>query len=295
MPRPSIVFIGDSLTYGTADGVRVDRPYPLSVAETLECGSWNHGMRGYIPRHAVWNWVIKFTDVVLIDDLLAIPPTQREDRINQPTVNNLRTFYANGKRKWVGDPSDMASAVLYEFSASSTAAGDGVNVLVPTWIADNNPTYAAGRWIKKAGVLTPPVNSEQNGDFVLWLGANGMEVADTIDAINLVRRHRGIQQGRVSVLTLVNRQPYNAAQSLIDDWALWIGQVNDAIRTEFAVDVIDLQSWMFGPEYGAAEPNDLADIARGIVPRSIKDQGQTGTHFTQSGYEQIAAFVAESI
>lgn len=306
IPQAPIVCLGDSLTYGETDGAQVNEPFPLALSSILGRPVVNKGTQGYIPRHRVYDFLITDAPTVLKSDLLAIPPTQYEDRINQPETNNLRTFYTNGQQKWVhtGTPSE-STAKLYQYSSSSTATPDDDTVLMPSWVGTsvNNPAYTTGRWLLQSGTFTPTANGNLlNGDIVFWLGANGMEAADTVAAARMLLRNRGPRVGRFLALTLANRQPYNADSGDIADWAEWTGAVNAALIAAFPGQIVDIAGYFLGAgdtgTFGAfpvADSKDTADIAHGVLPRSIKDGSGTGTHLNQTGYSYVAAVVANAL
>ena len=304
-PLRALLWVGDSLTYGEANGVQVAEPAPLLLSSRLGYPVRNRGLQGWVPRHRVWKLLIDDFPTVLKSDLLDIPPSQYEDRALQPAINNLRTIYADGEQVWVHSeaPSEAASQ-LYEYVAASTATADGDDVLMPTWVGAgaNNPEYLTGRWHKQAGTFVPVANNNAAScDMIVWLGANGMEPEDTVDSLHLLLRNRGPRVGRYWVLTLPNRQYPTADAGTIADWSEWTGAVNDALRLNFPGRVIDVDGFLMGRgdydnfgNYAPVDADDVADIALGIFPRSLRD-APTGTHFNQTGYSVIAGLVAQRI
>ncbi len=302
-PLRGLLCVGDSLTYGEAEGAQTAQPYPLLVASRLGYPAVNRGTQGWIPRHRIWKLLVDDFPTVLKTDIVDIPPTQYEDRIHQPTINNLRTIYSNGKQVWVhiSTPSE-ATSELYEYDASSTATPDGDNVLMPTWVGAgaNNPQYLTGRWIKQAGTFTPTSNNNlANYDVVYWLGANGMEGDDMVYGLRLLLRNMGPRVGRYWWVSLPNRQRYDADPEVIEEWSALTSAANETMNAAFPGRCIDVAGYFmargtvgtFGC-YAPADANDSSDIALGVLPRSVKD---AGTHFNALGYSHVSNFVAAHI
>ena len=301
-PAP-IVCLGDSLTYGDDGGSQIDEPYPAVLASMTGRTVINKGLNSYIPRHRVWKFLVDEAPTILKSDLLDIPPTEYEDRVYQPTTNNLRTFYADGQQIWVheGVPSE-ASSTLYEFDADSTATVDDDEVLMPSWVGGNksNPEYLTGRWVKQVGDFAQTTDGNLlQSDFILWLGANGMEAEDTVSSIKMLLRNRGPRIGDWRCLTLMNRNSTGASSGTIRDWTTWTTNVNEALKDNFPGRVIDIDGYFMGRgavgkigNYPPVDATDISDIAAGIMPSSIANGS---SHFNALGYREIANFVAKSI
>lgn len=314
-PARGIMCVGDSYTYCQYLGGQVAEPWPRRVAASLGVSTVNRGLQGYIPRHRAYDLLIHDAPTILMQDFLVIPPTQWEDRVNQPATNNLRTFYSDGQYKWVHlTATDQDASKLYRFSASSTATADGVNVIQPFWVGTgkNNPEYTTGRWLLQSGTYTPAANKYtynndtnlMNYDMIIWLGGNGFEVADTLNGINMILRNRGPRAGRFWVVTLSNRLTVNDTESDILNWDTWTKAVNAALRASYPGHVIDVDGYLMQRKqeetfdhFIAADSNDTADLALygvGVVPRSIKEDA-TGGHLNQLGYDNVASYIGRHI
>jgi len=109
---------------------------------------------------------------------------------------------------------------------------------------------------------------------------------------------------RVILLGLINRSGFNQQQELIDTVQGHQDFINDGLKELASLDdrvyFADLRSWFQTPtNYSnyTLTPDDLLDIAKGIVPRGLRDTptSSSSTHLGPLGSTHLAAFVVTLI
>jgi hypothetical protein len=306
----AILCIGDSLTRGAGD---INTSWPMQLEELTGLKVYNRGLRGWTPRHLTYAFLLRDCDNLTVEDLLVIPPEEMENRRFQPDINNRRTMMADGQMVIVRE-GEKGLPVVYAWDDTSTASPDGLSVVKPDVVgqADHVPPVPEGRWLRQDKPASWQRTGEMTDLCIAWVGANGMDCDEMAAALSEIEKRYCLgPDKRFFVIGLVNRQYYTASPQAIANWGRLIDACNDSIRTAYPDNHLDLQAWMTrtGPwsESGGfrtldwfpdATPvqvaDDEADIAAGIVPRSLRAPDNV-THFSADGDRVICAVIYETL
>lgn len=304
-PAP-ILCIGDSLTFGEGgNGVT----YPGVVAARTGVPTVNLGFSGHIPRHIVYRILLQERPFVTAAQLRGIPPAEYERRKNQPGIDNLRTFLADGQTVWVREP-DASAAVQYRWDA--TATRDDATTLKPDAVGDpaHQPAIPTGRWLRQAVPVGAPREAPHYAGVIFCIGANGMEADDVQRSLQTLLQLLAPPDGHFLVLGLMNRVDAAKHPEMVAQWAPLIAECNSRLRDSYPDHFLDLQAWIAAPTregqagYRTAEwlpyapaaraEADAADQARGLVPGSLRAPGNT-THLNGTGYTVVGTLAADWI
>jgi lysophospholipase L1-like esterase len=307
--QPPILCIGDSLTKGQGG---LESPWPSVLAQLSGIETLNRGRPGWIPRHLTYAYLLQDCFTLTTDDLRVIPPLDRENRVNQPEINNTRTIIANGQRVIASDAAGHRA--VYRWDSSSTAA-PSASVIQPEAVGnpDHLPPIATGRWLRldETPAEVPPANRPRI--CVAWIGANGMESDDVITSLHTIETRFKAGGGETFlVLGLLNRMPPTASAKSIAGWARLIDSCNAVIQADYPAPArsLDLQSWFTSsgpylnggyqtvawfPQATAEEiAADRADQQAGVVPRSLRPPTDK-THLNGTGYTIVGHLVYQAL
>ncbi|MEJ1973921.1 MAG: hypothetical protein WDM96_16100 [Lacunisphaera sp.] len=299
-----LLCIGDSLTFGEGgNGVT----YPGALAARTGIPAVNVGLSGFIPRHIVYHVLLHQLPFLSRAQLQGIPPAEYERRRNQPAIDHLRTFIAEGQTVWVKEAdASVTAAVQYRWDAGATA--DDESTIKPAVVGDasRQPLIATGRWRRVDRPSDTPPNRPVYRGIIFCVGANGMEADDIQRSLRTLLEVLAPPHDRFLVLGLMNRVDPAKHPEDIAPWAGWIAECNQAIRAAYPDHYLDLQAW-FATPVKAGQPGyrtrdwlkhasaaqaaaDQADQARGLLPGSLRAPGNT-THLNGTGYTAIGALV----
>jgi hypothetical protein len=308
-PIPSpILCIGDSLTYGEGgNGVT----YPTVLSSLASVPTVNLGLSGWIPRHIVYYVLLHEQPFISVEQLRGIPPSEYENRRNQPTINTLRTFLRDGQTVWVGEKGNP-TGMIQQYQWDGAAATDDATTISPLAVGDasHRPYTPVGRWRIKTTPGSGPPETQVYSGIIFCIGANGMEADDIKKSLATLMKLLSPPEGHFLVLGLMNRVDPNRRDMVLGDWAKWIGECNRSIEADYPGHLLDLQAWVTssGIYQGrgfrtsdwvkSATPEQLAlDAsyqAMGILPNTLRTPGNT-THLNAIGYSIIGNLTYEWI
>jgi hypothetical protein len=301
-----ILCVGDSLTYGEGgNGIT----YPGVLSALSGNPTVNMGLSGWIPRHIVYYVLLHEVPVLTQAQLKGIPPSEYENRRNQPGINALRTFIRPGQTVWVADPNNPASPPRQFFWDANPPVGE-FDSIRPTAVGDLNhrPFANSGGWRKVAAPTSHPATVHEYSGVVFCVGANGMEADDIHTSLATLLQLLKPRDGHFLVLGLINRADPIRDPGADVKWAPLIAGCNETIRADYPDHFIDLQAWFTssGTYQGrgyqtttwvkSATPEELDLDAKsqgsGILPRSVRTPGNT-THLNAIGYTIIGTLTYE--
>jgi lysophospholipase L1-like esterase len=302
-----ILCVGDSLTFGVGgDGVT----YPGVLATQAKVPTVNLGLSGFIPRHIVYHVFLHELPYLTRQQLEGVPPSEYEERKNQPDINHLRTFITEGQTVWIKEEkASGTSATQYRWDPSATEDGD--NTVKPSAVGDasHRPLITTGRWRKISPSVSELPKPKVYRGVIFCVGANGMEADDILRSLRTLIQTLVPPQGHFLVLGLINRADPDKHPEAIADWAKWIAECNQALRSAYPDNFLELQPRFASPATGANSggyrtrdwiktatadqvARDAADQARGVLPLSLRAP-ENSTHLNGVGYTIIGTLAYE--
>jgi lysophospholipase L1-like esterase len=296
-----ILCVGDSLTFGVGGG---GVTYPGVLAVQTGVHTVNLGLSGFIPRHIVYHVLLHELPSLSRSQLEGIPPSEYEERKNQPEINHLRTFLIAGQTVWV---KEAAGPVQYCWDPA--ARENDPDTIKPSAVGDpaHHPLVPTGRWRRLATpAIACPAPKVYRG-IIFCVGANGMDADDITRSLHTLLEV--LAPSRFLVLGLINRVDPDKHPEAIALWARCIAECNQALRSAYPDSFLELQPRFAAPvtdtnpggyrtrdwfKAATAElvAHDEADQARSVLPFSLR-YPDNSTHLNATGYTIVGQLAGD--
>jgi len=278
-PIPNYICFGDSLTYGQGSGGTETNSFPAQLAVELAATVLNAG----IPAESSSEIAGRQGGA----PLLARP-------VSGPLLGSGRTVL-DIRRASDGKPVDNLARLATRYVSPVKIAGRMGTLDYDTGASNwgFTPITSGGTnvtMIDPAPMYTSSARRFRGMTQIFWVGTNNIEETDQIvgDVAAMVQ-HVSSLDARSLIIGPLNREgqiPGTAAYTalLADERALVL---------QYGRRFINIRKWLI--DYGLATAGitpttgDTADIANGLVPRSLRNDN---VHLNQTGYRLVALVVA---
>lgn len=197
----------------------------------------------------------------------------------------------------LGAVGDSTTGTNYVYPSWPTRAA----ALVPGWSADVHGVGGQTSSLIRDRLLGYHPDNIRRGVFAIFAGNNNAAQRQVvIDDVKVMVDHLlviGVE--KVLILGLPNRTGYSSTQQEMDDARAHQAFCDEGFAkiaaSDTRVEFLDVHDHFVNPaNYTPIDSDDVADQAAGIIPRSVRDDPDSGTstHFSAIGADHIAALVA---